>query len=1188
MSHQSTCGRVLATITSAPWHRKALAIFATLFLVALLMPTTAVHAETSPPTTMVRADNTFYAYVGAGETLDVSFMQAAPVGFTQSTITVNRPGAAAESCVITVAAPLGFECAWTGETAATAGIWSVTYDALGVQGRYTTWDITVRQAGTEVPGRVWSEAYVMGQRGVGDALFGTDFTLYYQAITGDQYRATYLGFNGIDSVFQANAIGLRMAPSCESYYQSSQGNGPFADGYSSAGAGCGPAYKIFFDEPAADLPASAVRFDGETDWILNPVVDPDVTDITFAPSSGTTQAGVITFNVANFVGNMAIQIDANGNGTYTDPEDLTIPYASASGAATYTFDGLDGLGNAIPADQPINIRAGIDRTGEIHFLNGDVELREGGIEVVSTRGPDAGNATLYWDDTIVNTQQADRCSGPLDAVSALGGVDSTGGVHGWDDCATSTLSNANNGINGSYGDTRTIQEWTYRAVTVEDVVAVAARASEIVVTKSADPASTTTVAAGQNVTYTISFSNTGDADGVVDYDDVISGVLDDATITATPTTSDAALIASTVTDGRFAVDGTLTAGQTVTVSYSVTVNPDGERGDNILGNFVVPGGTVPPTECVEGSTLCTVHPVAEIVVVKSADPASGTDVVPGDAITYTLTFQNIGEGAGVVDYDDVISGVLDDATLTSAPAASDAALVASDVVDGRFSIDGTLAGGQTVTVTYTVTVNPNGERGDNILDNYVVLGGEVPPTECVEGSALCTTHEVTEITVVKSADPASGTDVIPGQAITYTLTFSNVGAAEGDVDYDDVISGVLDDAAVTAAPTASDAALVASAIDDGRFTVDGMLAAGQTVTVSYTVTVNADGERGDNALGNFVVTSGEEPPTECVESSTLCTEHFVPEIVVTKSADPVSGSQLIAGQDVSYTLTFENAGRADGVVDWDDVISGVLDDATITAAPTSSNAALAVSDVVDGRFTVDGALTAGQVVTVTYTVTVNPDGERGDNVLSNFVVGGGEVPPTECVADSTLCTEHTVPNVIVTKSADPATGTKVVAGDVISYTLTFENVGAGNGVVDWDDVISGVLDDATLSAAPTSSNPALTVSAVTNGRFTVDGTLAAAQVVTVTYSVTVNPDGQRGDNVLGNFVVHGGEEPQAECVTGSVLCTSHPASPVFTPPPGLSSTGANIVGGLGIAALLAAVGAGAVVIARRRSQMTAK
>lgn len=50
---------------------------------------------------------------------------------------------------------------------------------------------------------------------------------------------------------------------------------------------------------------------------------------------------------------------------------------------------------------------------------------------------------------------------------------------------------------------------------------------------------------------------------------------------------------------------------------------------------------------------------------------------------------------------------------------------------------------------------------------------------------------------------------------------------------------------------------------------------------------------------------------------------------------------------------------------------------------------------------------------------------------------------------------------------------------------------AGKSAVDYTDLLAVVLDDADVTSAPVSSDPALTTSAITNGAFTITGALAA-------------------------------------------------------------------------------------------------
>jgi uncharacterized repeat protein (TIGR01451 family)/fimbrial isopeptide formation D2 family protein len=103
-------------------------------------------------------------------------------------------------------------------------------------------------------------------------------------------------------------------------------------------------------------------------------------------------------------------------------------------------------------------------------------------------------------------------------------------------------------------------------------------------------------------------------------------------------------------------------------------------------------------------------------------------------------------------------------------------------------------------------------------------------------------------------------------------------------------------------------------------------------------------------------------------------------------------------------------------------------------------------------------LAAGATETVSYSVTVDRDGATIINTVSPNGVGGA------CLTCST--TTHSVAWTLA-KTSDPATGTVVKPGDIITYTLTVKNTGpvvlSGANV---SDDLSDVVDDATLGALP--------------------------------------------------------------------------------------------------------------------------
>ncbi|WP_252194694.1 isopeptide-forming domain-containing fimbrial protein [Rhodococcus sp. GOMB7] len=662
---------------------------------------------------------------------------------------------------------------------------------------------------------------------------------------------------------------------------------------------------------------------------------------------------------------------------------------------------------------------------------------------------------------------------------------------------------------------------------------------KIAVVKSSDPASGSNVVAGQDIKYTLTFTNTGNGAGEVAHFDDLRQVVDKGALSGL--TADAPLAATMVGSDGFSVTGTLAAGETKTVTYSVKVNAD-VVGGVFVNNFVVPGTTPPvdpPEVCDPATQLCTTHPVVspKIAVVKSSDPVSGSNVVAGQDIKYTLTFTNAGNGAGEVAYFDDLRQVVDKGALSGLTA--DAPLAATMVGTDGFSVTGTLAAGETKTVTYSVKVNA--------VD---------PPEVCDPATQLCTTHPVVspKIAVVKSSDPASGSNVVAGQDIKYTLTFTNTGNGAGEVAHFDDLRGLLDDADLVAGSLSADAPLTAAMVGSDGFSVTGTLAAGESKTVTYTVTVKADADRvaanADNTVLNFVVpgtTPPVDPPEVCDPATQLCTTHpvQVPGFTVAKTADPVSGTNVAAGQTITYTVTGANTGNTtlDPVV-----LTGSLKatvDGVDATAPTLEGTTLSWT----------GALEAGKSVVLTYQVKIN-DGVAGGVLINNKVTGTAKPPTGPEITPPPVTTEHPVvsPKIAVVKSSDPASGSNVVAGQDIKYTLTFTNTGNGAGEVAHFDDLRGLLDDADLVAGSLSADAPLTAAMVGSDGFSVTGTLAAGESKTVTYTVTVKADADRvaanADNTVLNFVVPGTTppvDPPEVCDPATQLCTTHPVQvPGFT------------------------------------------
>ena len=703
--------------------------------------------------------------------------------------------------------------------------------------------------------------------------------------------------------------------------------------------------------------------------------------------------------------------------------------------------------------------------------------------------------------------------------------------------------------------------------------------------KTADPISGSTVQAGGSIKYTVTGTNTGKTklDPVVITDDM-GAVLNNAAVvpgSLKATVDGAPATAPTLSGTTLSWTGLLEAGKSVVLTYEVKVN-DGVAAGTVLNNKVS-GIAKPPTgPDITPPPVETNHSVPGFTVAKTADPASGTNVAAGQTITYTVTGANTGNTTldPVVLTDD-LSKVLDNAVLVdgSLKATVDGVDATAPTLEGTtLSWTGALEAGKSVVLTYQVKVNA-GVAGGTLINNKVTGTAKPPTGPEITPPPVTTEHPVLspKIAVVKSSDPVSGSNVVAGQDIKYTLTFANTGNGAGEVAFFDDLRGLLDDADLVAGSLSAQDPLTAAMVGTDGFSVTGKLAAGESKTVTYTVTVKADADRvaanADNTVLNFVIpgtTPPVDPPEVCDPATQLCTTHpvQVPGFTVAKTADPASGTNVAAGQTITYTVTGANTGNTtlDPVVLTDD-LSKVLDNAALvdgSLKATVDGVDATAPTLAGTTLSWTGALEAGKSVVLTYQVKIN-DGVAGGILINNKVTGTAKPPTGPEITPPPVTTEHPVdgtPAIEVLKSSDPSTTNRVVAGQEITYTLTFKNVGTADGEVSFYDDLTDVLDDAVMTKDPATTST-LVVSGVVDNVFTVTGKLAKGESATVTYTVKVNPEiGTLSGpgftpGVLNNYLVVGGENPPVDCVPGDALCTEHPVDPpetTTTVPPTTTTT----------------------------------
>jgi len=416
------------------------------------------------------------------------------------------------------------------------------------------------------------------------------------------------------------------------------------------------------------------------------------------------------------------------------------------------------------------------------------------------------------------------------------------------------------------------------------------------------------------------------------------------------------------------------------------------------------------------STAVCIEPKA-LTIDKTSDVAD----LPADdsTIAYTVTVTNLGPGDYTVEdpatMSDDLSDVLDDGAFGEILAPASGASYAAGVV----SWSGPLAAGDSVDIVYTVVYDADA-GGDHVLLNTACVPVDEAPTKAEACASTQTPGAALEI--AKTVDPADGTAVHAGDTLTYTLTFTNVGATPAVLNTWDDLTDLLDDADL--GPITADPGLVA-VVDGTDLDITGTVPVGAPLTVVYTATVRPFEQQGDHVVTNLLLCPAGAPDS----CAPIRTDNPIPHVVATKTSDRPEGSTVYAGSVVVYTLTFTNDGAAADEVHATDDLSDVLDDADLVVAPTADLPHQPVTQIlqVGDAFVINiEPLEAGGTATVSYAVRVRSEADRGNDLLRNLLQLG----------ITTVSTQHPVGSLAVGKT--PLDALAVVLGDEVVWTITAE------------------------------------------------------------------------------------------------------------------------------------------------------
>jgi uncharacterized repeat protein (TIGR01451 family) len=493
-----------------------------------------------------------------------------------------------------------------------------------------------------------------------------------------------------------------------------------------------------------------------------------------------------------------------------------------------------------------------------------------------------------------------------------------------------------------------------------------------------------TVQQGRVLTYTIDYTNNGDADLLYTWiwDEMPAGV----SIIASSISPDSD--PGETTEDRVGWNlGTIPAAGTGSLTFEVLVDGDGQDladGTSLVNNAffgISPGGL--PQRAALTSTVTTDVRAPTISLTKSDGQ---TTVAPDGSLTYNISIDNSGSrpATGVVLTDVLPSDVTLVGTVTPPPDSSDG----QTVVWNNLAIP---AGGS-LDFTVPARVDPDAADGTTLTNEARVTYENAAGHQYAAETASDTTVVVippTELALTKTAEDLNGPPLAIGDAILYTLQVTNTGTFTAyNVTVTDDLPGQVScqDVSGDSAPTGCDDPLVWDM---------PTLGPGATASLYITVTINNDAQ-GASIVNTGSVTGDNVPnppedPSVCPDGSTpvdgVCTNTPGPSttLALSKTAEDVDGQPVVVGDTIRYTLQVTNTGSytAYNVVVTDDLPEQVTcQDVSGDHAPSGCADPLVWSIA---------SLAPGATASLTIDVTINNDAQ-GETIVNTASVIGGNVP----------------------------------------------------------------------------------------------------------------------------------------------------------------------------------------------------
>jgi uncharacterized repeat protein (TIGR01451 family) len=516
-----------------------------------------------------------------------------------------------------------------------------------------------------------------------------------------------------------------------------------------------------------------------------------------------------------------------------------------------------------------------------------------------------------------------------------------------------------------------------------------------------------------------------------------------------------------------------------------------------LVNDVLIQGSEPFSDA--DSIITTVRSAPVFQVSKSASPSPAT---PGQPLTYTIVFTNVGNATatGVRITDTLDSNV----SLQSSIPSSSGSVGNQVYWDWPSAV--TIDDLQTIILTVLVT-SPLADG--TLLGNTVEVGSSQGAT----GTATIATpvSSAPELHVIKTATPPV---VQPGGLITYTISYSNTGTGVTDAIITDTLDPNVNFVSATAPP---------DGLSPYYWNVSNLSPLSGTQVL--TVVVNADTVLPDGTwlYNNVEIAGGGSSDSDMVSTPVQAVD-----LSISKSALPASTVQ--AGEWITYTITFRNAGSmgATGVRITDTLPVSLTN--VISSSSPGINFIGGSPPYVWYDASVPGNSSQG-VITITGQLLQSPWPSAGAG-LTNLVTIRGDQSEAIIANNTSNVTVLGVPDDPYTVTLTPALTQTTVGTNVPVAVYVTDRF--GNPARDGTPV--------NFSYTPTGSGISVTPPAATTSGGTASTTLRSQLSTTVTITATA---GTASDSAQVTFVpgpldhfAIGVNDPQTAGITFTIAITA--------------------------------------------------